>query len=159
MQCVLDYVPVEEDQYQCSMMPCKAWSISDKKCYRCDENCQQLGDLKKPLARDLLEELSCNSDCSRLVVTSSGGAAVWQNKRTGLFNFVGEHGGRPLYQKNSTLEYLFYVKGSEWLIGPDFNKAHGGEVTSFIILYIIWLDLFNSFYPRLEYFQPCLSTR
>ena len=127
MQCVLDYVPVEEEQYQCSLMPCKAWSISDKKCYRCDENCQQLGELKTPLVRDLLAKLSCNSDCSRLVVTSSGGAAVWQNKRTGLFNFVGEHGGRPLYQKNSTLEYLFYVKGSEWLIGPDFNKAHGGD--------------------------------
>ena len=60
-------------------------------------------------------------------MTSSGGAGVWQNKRTGLFTFVGEHNGRPLYKKNATAEYLYYLQGSEWLIGPDFNKAHGGE--------------------------------
>ena len=119
-------MPVEEEQYSCSEMPCKAWSISDKKCYRCDKNCQQWGRLRTPSVRALLSQLSCDSDCSSLVVTSSGGAAVWQNKRTGLFTFVGEHNGRPLYQKNSTREYLYYVNGSEWLIGPDFKKAHGG---------------------------------
>ena len=62
-----------------------------------------------------------------VVVTSSGGAGVWQNKRTGLFNFVGEHNGRPLYKKNSTLEYLYFLHGTEWLIGPDFKEAHGGK--------------------------------
>jgi len=126
LQCILDYVPVEEEQYRCTSLPCKAWTISDKKCYRCDRRCQQWGQLRTPAARDLLAQLSCDSGCDRLLVTSSGGAAVWQNKRTGLFNFIGEHSGRPLYQKNSTLEFLYYVNGTEWLIGPDFKKAHGG---------------------------------
>ena len=31
------------------------------------------------------------------------------------------------YQKNSTKEYLYYVNGSEWMIDPDFRKAHAGQ--------------------------------
>ena len=77
--------------------------------------------------RDLLGSLDCDRGCHHLVVTSQAGAAVWQNKRTGLFTFIGEHAGRPLYQKNSTKEYLYYVNGSEWMIGPDFRKAHAGQ--------------------------------
>ena len=36
-------------------------------------------------------------------------AAVWQNKRTGIFRFIGEHNGRPVYQNNATKEYLYYT--------------------------------------------------
>ena len=127
LTCLLDFVPVEEEVYRCDTLPCKAWTISGKKCYRCDESCKQLGELRTPAVRDLLGSLQCDRGCHYLVVTSEAGAAIWQNKRTGLFTFIGEHNGRPLYQKNSTLEYLYYVKGSEWMIGPDFRKAHAGQ--------------------------------
>lgn len=127
LTCLLDFVPVEEETYRCESLPCPAWKISGKKCYRCDKSCQQLGDLRSPAVRDLLGSLDCDRGCHHLVVTSQAGAAVWQNKRTGLFTFIGEHAGRPLYQKNSTKEYLYYVNGSEWMIGPDFRKAHAGQ--------------------------------
>jgi hypothetical protein len=53
---------------------------------------------------------------------------VWQNKRTGLFRFLGEHNGRPVYQNNATKEYLYYTfTGAEWLVGPDFRKPHAGK--------------------------------
>ena len=45
----------------------------------------------------------------------------------GLFKFIGEHNGRPVYQNNATKEFLFYTTvGSEWLVGPDFRKPHAG---------------------------------
>ena len=113
--------------FRCDTPPCPAWSLDNKKCYRCDKRCAELRQHRRPAARDLLTTLGCDADCEAVVVTSSGGAGVWQNKRTGLFTFVGEHNGRPLYKKNATAEYLYYLQGSEWLIGPDFNKAHGGE--------------------------------
>jgi hypothetical protein len=59
---------------------------------------------------------------------AAGQAAVWQNKRTGLFRFLGEHNGRPVYQNNATKEYLYYTfTGAEWLVGPDFRKPHAGK--------------------------------
>ena len=62
-----------------------------------------------------------------MIVNSDGAAAIWQNKRTGLFTFLGEHNGRPVYQNNATKEFLFYTfTGSEWLVGPDFRKPHAG---------------------------------
>jgi hypothetical protein len=65
--------------------------------------------------------LSCKSH-------AAGQAAVWQNKRTGLFRFLGEHNGRPVYQNNATKEYLYYTfTGAEWLVGPDFRKPHAGK--------------------------------
>ena len=75
----------------------------------------------------LLGSLGCDPDCTQMVVTSRGGAAVWQNKRTGLFTFRGEHNGRPVYQNNATKEFLYYTfTGAEWLVGPDFRKPHAG---------------------------------
>ena len=75
----------------------------------------------------LLSSLNCAGSCDRIVVNSDGPAAVWQNKRTGLFKFIGEHNGRPVYQNNATKEFLFYTTvGSEWLVGPDFRKPHAG---------------------------------
>jgi hypothetical protein len=57
---------------------------------------------------------------------------VWQNKRTGLFRFLGEHNGRPVYQNNATKEYLYYTfTGAEWLVGPDFRKPHAGKQSAF----------------------------
>ena len=127
LQCVLNYVAVEEEQYRCSSMPCPAWTIKNKQCYQCQQHCDRFKRRHRPEASDMLSDLSCDPTCSSVVVTSSGGAAVWQNKRTGLFHFIGEHNGRPLYRKNSTREYLYYQSSdSEWLIGPDFKKAHGG---------------------------------
>ena len=37
----------------------------------------------------------------------SGLAAVWQNKRTGLFQFLGEHNGRPVFV---VIEFLDFPK-------------------------------------------------
>ena len=36
-----------------------------------------------------------SNDNSKIIC--SGLAAVWQNKRTGLFQFLGEHNGRPVF--------------------------------------------------------------
>ncbi len=63
----------------------------------------------------------------RVLVLSDESASVWQSKRTGLFRFLGEHNGRPVYQNNATKEFLFFtLTSSEWLVGPDFRKAHAG---------------------------------
>eukprot|EP00092_Neocalanus_flemingeri_P091856 GFUD01116541.1.p1 GENE.GFUD01116541.1~~GFUD01116541.1.p1 ORF type:complete len:494 (-),score=122.32 GFUD01116541.1:173-1591(-) len=127
LRCILNYVAVEEDLYRCGSMPCRAWSIKDKKCYICQSNCTQLQQHHNPAVSDLLQTLSCSPDCDKVVVTSSKGAAVWQSKRTGLFQFIGEHNGRPVYLKNSTSEYLYYSSaGAEWLVGPNFKTAQGG---------------------------------
>jgi len=127
LRCILNYVAVEEELYKCSSLPCRAWSIENKKCYMCQNNCTDLQKHHNPGVRDLLETMSCDPDCDKIVITSSKGAGVWQNKRTGLFQFIGEHSGRPVYQKNATREYLYYSsRGAEWLVGPDFKTAHGG---------------------------------
>ena len=90
-----------------------------------------LPDLETPGSSDMLSSLSCDENCAAVVVTSSAGAGVWQNKRTGLFSFIGEHNGRPLYKKKSTMEFLYYLNGSEWLVGPDFKKGNGGKHATF----------------------------
>jgi len=127
LRCLHNYVAVEEDLYKCDSIPCRAWSITNKKCFMCQSNCTQLQEHHDPAVSDLLQTLSCDPDCDKIVVTSSKGAGVWQNKRTGLFQFIGEHNGRPVYLKNSTSEYLYYsTKGAEWLVGPDFKTANGG---------------------------------
>merc|ERR1711868_309010 len=126
LRCILDFIAVEENQYKCDTMPCPAWDIKNKVCYQCNKYCDMFQKLRDPDAQTMLSQLSCDSDCTSVVVTSSAGTGVWQNKRTGLFNFVGEHNGRPLFKKNSTHEYLYYLDSSEWLMGPDFKKSHGG---------------------------------
>ena len=111
------------------MLPCRAWRPEGKKCYICSKKCQDFRGLSEPRARDLLDSLTCDPDCEKIVVTSSGPAAVWQNKRTGLFSFIGEHNGRPTYQNNATKEHLYYTfTGAEWLVGPDFRKPHAGQI-------------------------------
>jgi len=127
LRCILNYVPVEEKLYKCSNLPCRTWTIENKKCYMCQSNCSQFQSYHKPAVSDMLEHMSCDRDCNKMVIKSSKGAGVWQNKRTGLFDFIGEHNGRPIYQKNSTKEFLYYSdKGAEWLVGPDFKASHGG---------------------------------
>ena len=128
LRCLLDYVGVEEELYKCNNLPCRAWSIENKKCYMCQSNCSQFQQHHNPAVSNMLQTMSCDPDCDKIVITSSKGAGVWQNKRTGMFQFIGEHNGRPVYQKNSTKEYLYYsTKGAEWLVGPDFKTAHGGK--------------------------------
>jgi len=127
MQCIQNYISVEQKKYTCRDMPCRAWTSEGRQCYFCDQNCTQLAEFKEPKAQDLLKKLSCDEDCTKIVVTSEGQAAVWQNKRTGIFTFIGEHNGRPVYQNNATKEYLYYTfTGAEWLVGPDFRKPHAG---------------------------------
>jgi hypothetical protein len=93
----------------------------------CQEKCDDLNRLKNPRSDALLSALGCQQGCDRVLVNSDGPAAVWQNKRTGLFNFIGEHNGKPAYQNNATKEFLFFTfTGSEWLVGPDFRKPHAG---------------------------------
>ena len=113
---------------RCDMMPCRPWTPEGKRCYICSQNCDKFSAVRDPSPRDLLESLTCDRDCDKVVVTSSGPAAVWQNKRTGLFSFIGEHNGRPCYQNNATKEHLYYTfTGAEWLVGPDFRKPHAGN--------------------------------
>jgi len=127
MQCIHNYIAVEQSKHTCRDMPCRAWTTEGRQCYFCDQNCTQLAAAKDPTPRDLLRKMSCDEDCTQIVVTSNGMAAVWQNKRTGLFTFIGEHNGRPVYQNNATKEYLYYTfTGAEWLVGPDFRKPHAG---------------------------------
>ncbi|XP_023338588.1 uncharacterized protein LOC111709204 [Eurytemora carolleeae] len=127
LQCVQDYIAVEQSKHMCQDIPCRAWTPEGRQCYFCDQNCTELAEAKDPKPSDLLRKLSCDEDCEQIVVSSDGMAAVWQNKRTGIFRFIGEHNGRPVYQNNATKEYLYYTfTGAEWLVGPDFRKPHAG---------------------------------
>ena len=101
--------------------------MGDARCFMCDERCDKMHSVRNPRSDALLSSLGCSAGCDRILVLSSGGAAVWQNKRTGLFTFLGEHKGKPVYQNNATKEFLFYTDtGSEWLVGPDFRQPHAG---------------------------------
>ena len=128
-----DYIGVESEPYECGTRtsankpPCPAWSLGDARCFMCDQKCEEMHDVRNPRSSALLAKLGCTASCDKILVHSDGNAAIWQNKRTGLFKFIGEHNGRPVYQNNATKEFLFYTfTGSEWLVGPDFRKPHAG---------------------------------
>ena len=119
---------------RCRKPPCQAWTLGDAQCFICDQSCASLHAVDSPRSDALLSSLKCAGSCDRIVVNSNGPAAVWQNKRTGLFKFIGEHNGRPVYQNNATKEFLFYTTvGSEWLVGPDFRKPHAGIQVMFMV--------------------------
>lgn len=127
LSCIRDYIAVESEPYRCRKPPCQAWTLGDAQCFICDQSCATLHAVDSPRSDALLSSLKCAGSCDRIVVNSNGPAAVWQNKRTGLFKFIGEHNRRPVYQNNATKEFLFYTTvGSEWLVGPDFRKPHAG---------------------------------
>ena len=127
-----NYVAVEETPYSCSSLPCPAWTPGGKKCYVCSDSCKQFEQLHHPAPGDLLRTMTCDQHCDKIVVTSDGSAAIWQSKRIGLFQFVGEHNGRPAYLNMASKEYLYYtVSGAEWLVGPDFRKQKAGRLVSF----------------------------
>ena len=127
LTCIRDYIAVESQPYQCTQPPCPAWSLGDAQCFMCDKKCDEMHKLGNARSDALLDTLGCKGSCNRIVVNSDDKAAIWQNKRTGLFTFMGEHNGRPVYQNNATKEFLFYTfTGSEWLVGPDFRKPHAG---------------------------------
>lgn len=127
LTCMAPYVAVEAAPYTCTSLPCQAWRISGGQCYICDTSCTQLHNLTNPGGGEVLASLGCDKECTRVVVTSTKGAAVWQNKRMGVFSLIGEHNGRPLYLKNSTSEYLHYNhNNTEWLIGDDYKAVRGG---------------------------------
>ena len=46
-----------------------------------------------------------SNDNSYFITICSGLAAVWQNKRTGLFQFLGEHNGRPVFVVIAFLDF------------------------------------------------------
>lgn len=127
LTCIRDYIAVESKPYKCDKSPCPAWSLGDAHCYMCDQKCEEMHAVMNPRSSALLSALGCQDSCENILVNSDGDAAIWQNKRTGLFKFMGEHQGRPVYQNNATKEFLFYTfTGSEWLVGPDFRKPHAG---------------------------------
>ena len=127
LSCIRDYVAVESDPYKCQRPPCPQWTLGDAQCFICDQECARLHKVANPRSDALLSQLGCDGSCDKIIVKSNGPAAVWQNKRTGLFAFLGEHNKRPVYQNNATKEFLFYTTvGSEWLVGPDFRKPHAG---------------------------------
>ena len=132
LHCMKNYVAVEETPYSCSSLPCPAWTPGGKKCYVCSDSCKQFEQLHHPAPGDLLRTMTCDQHCDKIVVTSDGSAAIWQSKRIGLFQFVGEHNGRPAYLNMASKEYLYYtVSGAEWLVGPDFRKQKAGQLISF----------------------------
>ena len=94
-----------------------------------------------------LPQAEYGEDTSSGVSSPMSGAGVWQNKRTGLFNFIGEHNGRPLYKKNSTMEFLYYRNGSEWLVGPDFKKGNGGRYLACPKMSVALLNCLYDRYP------------
>ena len=125
LSCIRDYIAVESSPYRCTKPPCRAWTLADAHCFMCDKMCGEMHDVQNPEPDALVTTLTCS--CDKIIVASSGRAAIWQNKRTGLFSFSGEHNGRPVYQNKATKEYLFYtMTGSQWLVGPDFRKPHAG---------------------------------
>ena len=125
LSCIRDYIAVEENPYRCTKPPCRVWDLGSSKCFMCDKKCDRLHQIANPHADALVSTLQCS--CSQIIVESRGKAAIWQNKRTGLFTFLGEHNERPVYQNKATKEFLFFTyTGSEWLVGPDFRKPHAG---------------------------------
>jgi len=125
LSCIRDYIAVEETPYRCTKPPCRVWDLGNSKCFMCDKKCDRLHQIANPHADALVNTLQCS--CSQIIVDSRGKAAIWQNKRTGLFTFLGEHNERPVYQNKATKEFLFFTfTGSEWLVGPDFRKPHAG---------------------------------
>lgn len=127
LSCIRDYIAVETEPYHCNRQPCAAWRLGDAKCFMCNQKCEQMHKLSNPRSEALLSTLGCQDSCDRILVVSDGPASIWQNKRTGLFTFLGEHNGRPVYQNNATKEFLFFTfTKSEWLVGPDFRKPHAG---------------------------------
>lgn len=127
LSCIRDYVAVESMPYECTVPVCPRWTLGDAQCFICDQACTSLHAVENPRSDALLSKLGCEGSCDEIIVKSNGPAAVWQNKRTGLFKFLGEHNKRPVYQNNATKEFLFYTTvGSEWLVGPDFRKPHAG---------------------------------
>ncbi len=109
LSCIRDFIAVESAPYECSDPPCPDWSLGDARCFMCDKKCDDMHSVKNPRSDALLSRLGCSAGCDRILVLSESGAAVWQNKRTGLFVFLGEHEGKPVYQNNATKEFLFYT--------------------------------------------------
>ena len=72
LQCIQNYVAVEQARYTCRTQPCRAWTTEGRQCYICDQNCTQLAALADPAPADLLGSLSCDRDCDQIVVTSEG---------------------------------------------------------------------------------------
>ena len=101
MSCIRDYIAVESSPYTCTKPPCRKWELQDSHCFMCDKKCSELGDPHDPNPRDLIKILGCK--CDQIMVTSDGNAAIWQNKRTGLFFFYGEHNERPVYRNNGVI--------------------------------------------------------
>ena len=125
LSCIRDYIAVEETPYRCTKPPCRVWDLGNSKCFMCDKKCDRLHQIANPHSDALVNTLQCS--CSQIIVDSRGKAAIWQNKRTGLFTFLGEHNERPVFQNKATKEFLFFTfTGSEWLVGPDFRKPHAG---------------------------------
>lgn len=85
---------MEDKQYKCDMLPCREWTPDSKKCYLCNSNCNQVtsrketnfhnlptcipdhvpspqfAEINEPRASDLLESLTCDPDCEKIVITS-----------------------------------------------------------------------------------------
>ncbi len=72
LQCIQNYVAVEQARYTCHTQPCRAWTTEGRQCYICDQNCTQFATIADPAPADLLGSLSCDRDCDKIVVTSEG---------------------------------------------------------------------------------------
>merc|ERR1712117_64427 len=111
LHCIQDYVAVEDKQYKCDMLPCRAWTPDSKKCYLCNSHCDKFAELNEPRASDLLQTLTCDPDCEKIVITSSGLAAVWQNN-TKLYIDSSEPvpGGGGMWKNDTSIKFECYKK-------------------------------------------------
>jgi len=83
-------------------------------------------DKEKPLAGKGNSKMC---QCSRINVTSSNPATIRKHSgELGIYRWVGQHGGRPVYRHINNRFYLYYHKrnGGNWLINTKPGLGFGG---------------------------------
>ena len=69
-----------------------------------------------------------NCDCLTLELGSSGPSALAQSDKMGTYHLFGYYNGKPAYQHESGLDYLYYADGEAWVIGATFGGSRVGIV-------------------------------
>ncbi|CAB4058454.1 unnamed protein product [Lepeophtheirus salmonis] len=105
--CINDYIAVERRPFVCTNSPCNPWTMGESRCYMCDEKCKQLHGIDmNPNPEAIVESLGCSPKCTEILENTMQGQFI-----------------KTMPPKS----FLFFSKkDTEWLIGPDFRKLHGG---------------------------------
>ena len=81
-----------------------------------------------PYSRCYPVEVPGECSCTRVTVSSSGGASATQSDKMGQYYLYGYHDGRVVYQHQSGLEYLFHAHGQAWAIGANVGGLRVGVI-------------------------------